>query len=252
MLIGISGVTYDKNGNYCSVASGKSTVANRLVDKHNFVEVALGDPIKRICREVFDFTDEQLWGTPDAKNAPDKRYLRSVVYKGPPRPIGKTGFLAQEIIPNSDVYLTPRYAMQRLGTEWGRDCYQNVWTNYALKVARGLLKNEFCYDPKRGLVTMGGTTIEKRKAKGVVISDVRFVNEFDAIRSAGGKLWRIKHPVNEVPENLREGHPSETELLSIPDDKFDVVLPNERDIDHLYFLVDAVMQSEFARMDSKK
>ena len=142
----------------------------------------------------------------------------------------------------------PRYALQRLGTEWGRDCYPDLWVNYCLRVAKGLLKNKYCYDQKRGVVTMGGTNIESRIAKGVVIPDLRFINEFERIKEAGGKVWRVKRRVACVPKELGEGHLSERELLELPDSEFDAIFPNEGSIHHLHLLVDAVMARESGRI----
>lgn len=66
MIIGIAG----------RAGSGKDTVADLLVRDHRFVKIAFADPLKRICKKVFDFTDEQFWGPSSARNGPDKRYLR--------------------------------------------------------------------------------------------------------------------------------------------------------------------------------
>jgi len=43
--------------------SGKDTTAEYLGrTRHNFVRYAFADPIKKACREMFGFTDEQCWG----------------------------------------------------------------------------------------------------------------------------------------------------------------------------------------------
>jgi hypothetical protein len=109
-LIGISGLA----------GAGKDTAAEILVKEFGFVRVALADPIKRICKEVFEFTDEQLWGSSERRNAVDERYLR--------------GWLCARSV---SAFLTPRYALQTLGTEWGRDCYPDVWIDIAIRTANG-------------------------------------------------------------------------------------------------------------------
>lgn len=42
--------------------SGKDTIANRLVDNHNFIKLSFADPLKQACKSIFHFTDDQLYG----------------------------------------------------------------------------------------------------------------------------------------------------------------------------------------------
>lgn len=60
---------------------------------------------------------------------------------------------------------TPRFAMQTLGTEWGRD----------------LIASDFWV----------GTTIRKAGGRPTVITDVRFPNEMEAVEKAGGVCFGI-------------------------------------------------------------
>lgn len=74
-----------------------------------------------------------------------------------------------------------RHAMQTLGTEWGRNCIdENFWVQATLRQAMALGK--------------------------AVISDVRFANEAQAIREAGGKVIRV---VRDIADNNGDNHPSE-------------------------------------------
>lgn len=232
MIIGITGLTIDRVGRASIAGSGKDTVAARLVEKHGFTQVSLADPMKRFCKDVFKFTDDQLWGPSEKRNMQDTRYTRG-----------------------HDVCLTPRYALQRLGTDWGRDCHEDVWVDYALKVAGTLLcllddpyKRQYTYDPKFGLIRIPDNLESQPPQKGIVIPDLRFTNEFRRIREAGGRLWRVKRCVGSIPEELGEGHLSERELLTTPDKDFDAILPNDHNIDHLYLLVDAVMDRYSGRI----
>lgn len=70
---------------------------------------------------------------------------------------------------------TPRWAMQTLGTEWGRDrigpsFWLDVWKRQVEAVADG--------------------------CQGVVVTDVRFANEADLIRSLRGNVYKIIRPSN--------------------------------------------------------
>ncbi len=164
MILGITGLA----------GAGKDTAADILVREFNAAKISLADPMKRFCQEVFDFSDEQLWGPSDCRNAKDLRYPKV----GP-----------------DNSYLTPRYALQTLGTQWGRACYENVWIDYAIRTAQERLADEWPY---------------------VVIPDVRFANELAAIKAAGGRVFRIERQGAGLTGEAAQ-HVSETEQNSFAD-----------------------------------
>jgi hypothetical protein len=237
MIIGVSGLA----------GAGKDTVADYLVSNHGFVKIALADPLKRICKDVFDFTDEQLWGPSEKRNEPDERYYRgTIVLRG-------RQVLEEEDQPPEECpqYLTPRHALQQLGTEWGRECYDNVWVDYALRVAKQILNDPLynMYSQREGVVPQLEQTpqgeFQREDApsgviKGVVFSDIRFVNEINALREARAKLIRVKRPGYDRP---LWNHPSETEQMSIKDEEFDVVLYNENTKSELADTIAIVLKS---------
>ena len=99
---------------------------------------------------------------------------------------------------------SPRYAMQTLGTEWGRDTLsQTLWTEAVSDHIR----------------TMNTNTI---------ITDVRFPNEVDLIHSLGGVVIRIKRdevqPVGAV-------HASEKYIGELD---VDYIVENNKTINDLY------------------
>ncbi len=53
---------------------GKTTVAKHLETKYGARVVSLAAPLKRIAKVVMDFSDAQLWGTQEEKEAIDPRY----------------------------------------------------------------------------------------------------------------------------------------------------------------------------------
>lgn len=235
MIIGIAGMA----------GSGKSTVADHLVAKHGFVSVSLADPIKRFCREVFDFSDEQLWGPSEKRNEPDKRYPRTeqvLNFEKGGIPDGHPEMGPLPVLEDKVRYLTPRHALQQLGTEWGRACYENVWVDYALKVAKKILfgqehktHNKLNYDQRLGLYPWYESAM--KPIKGVVIPDVRFKNEVDAILAAGGHVWRIHRGAAGLTGAAGQ-HQSEVELDGIPKEAFAINLYNDSTLDVLYALVD--------------
>lgn len=194
MLLGLTG----------RAGSGKDTVADILVRDHGFIKVALADILKRVCRDVFAFTDEQLWGSSSARNAPDMRYPceHSFFVGFVPQTCRICGCPAADRVVKK-CCLTPRHALQQLGTDWGRRCYANVWVDRVLRVAaeilRGARRHEDggtyapIYNQQEGLTFRCGDSGAFPTAPGVVISDVRFLNEVAAIRAKGGRIWKTAH-----------------------------------------------------------
>lgn len=223
MIIGISGLA----------GSGKDAVADVLVKKHNFVRVSLADPLKRICAEVFDWDEERLWGPSEKRNEPDERYYRHTITLRT-RQVLEEPEVPPEHIPQ---YLTPRYALQQLGTEWGRNCYDNVWVEYAVRVAKKLMTGYgYEYSVSEGL--RHSLSQNSSPARAVAIPDVRFRNEVEGLKKAGAKLVRVKRPGFEKP---RWDHASETEQMQISDSEFDHIIENIGDLHHLGLLTDRMM-----------
>jgi hypothetical protein len=223
-LLGISGLA----------GSGKDTVANFLRNL-NFVPIALADPLKRICREVFDFTEDQLWGPSASRNKPDTRYLRK---HGPWTTDSKCACCGMPgkldgFEEGGPCHLTPRFALQMLGTEWGRACFDNTWVNLAIQNARKLLgPNLVGYNQMTGFYSLVTALEIPTFGQGVAISDVRFKNEMTAIKEAGGKLIRVVRPGAGL-KGATGLHASEVEQMSIPNENFDVVIVNDGTLDDL-------------------
>lgn len=100
MIIGIFG----KKGH------GKDTIADYLVNNHNFYKLTYAEPIKKICREIFSLSDEQL--------------------------INHT--LKEEIDPRWNK--SPRQIMQLIGTDLFRKTFsEDIWVNILCEKAKKLL-----------------------------------------------------------------------------------------------------------------
>jgi hypothetical protein len=221
MIIGVSG----------KAGSGKDTVADHLVKEYGFVKVALADPMKRFCMEAFDFTEEQLWGKSENRNAPDMRY-----------PWDST----REVDGWGHSYLTPRYALQQLGTEWGRNCYPDVWVDHALRVAKKILtpfepnhkivkEGWYCYTQVEGF----NNTFDIKEPGGVVISDIRFNNELAAIKKVGRVVQVVRAGAG--LEGAAGTHRSEAEQDGFADDDFDHIIVNQTTVKSLLMKVDQMM-----------
>lgn len=269
MLIGLVG----------PAGSGKDTIADHLVKKYGFVKMANADLLKRMAKLAFDFTDEQLWGPSELRNAPDTRYPRE---HGPLTEDFKCRVCGAQVRLGVDLkvdalpqcYLTPRFALQSLGTEWGRLCFENIWVGRLLGLAQELQAGGCYYDAKSGIRRAGSWVNgpEVKAKTNVVITDVRFKNEIEAIKAAGGKAVRVIRPIAATMAAGEDGvdilmshdawtlqgnaallaehtsvsasagqHKSETELLGIPMDLFDHVFHNSGDLHVLKINTDRMM-----------
>ena len=68
---------------------GKDTIADYLIEKHDFIKYSFADPVKQIAKLLFHLTEDQLYGK--TKDIIDTRWN-----------------------------LSPRLILQRLGTEFGQ------------------------------------------------------------------------------------------------------------------------------------
>lgn len=239
MIIGVSGLCIDSEGNKRSVGSGKGEASRQLIEKHHFIEIAWADPMKRFLQEVYEFTDAQLWGTPEEKASSDLRYIRMKA--------GALGTLCDKPNPPVDLYLTPRHAMQELGTGWGRACFEDTWVNYGIRTAKKLIEDKkLVYSPKYGLQTSVDTPtarLHRDTMAGVVFTDVRYRNEFDAVKRAGGKMIRVTRTLR-VPfdlDSMDHDHSSETGLVDAEDSEFDYAIDNFGTVDTLHMMVDTMI-----------
>lgn len=190
--------------------SGKDTAASLiedLLEPHNdhplgpehpltAYRLSFARPLKEFVQLVFDMDDEQVWGS--KKEDIDLRYCRREAIEwlmGRQRQIldrfrkryslvvspGEVQFFLEEMKADGDFgpdILTPRYAQQTLGTEWGRAMYPSVWVDLVRRHIRKL------HATSPGAVVM--------------VTDVRFPNEVDAVHAEGGVVWRINRRTRRV------------------------------------------------------
>lgn len=123
--------------------SGKTTVANMLLSSYGYGHVSFAEPIRQFIADLTGITREDL----------EKAEIKEAVIPW----IGRS----------------PRYMMQTLGTEWGRDTIlADFWIKRAMRHVNDL---------SWGRIP-------------AVISDVRFDNEAKAIREAGGYIVHLVRP----------------------------------------------------------
>jgi hypothetical protein len=98
---------------------------------------------------------------------------------------------------------------------------------FGTEVGRNMFGNNFWVD----------LTLNSLKEENVVISDVRFKNEADAIKSAGGQVWRInRHGVGPVTDHSSE--------IDLDDYLFDHIIDNDYSVVDLNNIIDMLLEKQ--------
>jgi hypothetical protein len=153
--------------------SGKDTVGQILVREQNYVRFAFADPIKKMIADMLEM------------------------------PLHKLEELKDQQLAHLDG-LTPRYLMQTLGTEWGRDMiHKDLWVR--------LLREKIVLHA------------DVNPSTNIVVTDVRFPEEVAMIRDLGGTIWKVfREDEGPVMPHESEGHIADIEpdkdLLNITGD----------------------------------
>lgn len=137
------------------IGAGKTTAAEHLVRAHGFVRIRFAGPLKDMMRAL---------GLGEAEVDGDRKEVPCPLLCG----------------------RTPRWAMQTIGTEWGRELiHPDLWTTiWAARVAAATAP--------------------------VVADDVRFPNEVAGIHRLGGIVIRVTRP-----GVAAAGHASEAQALEV-------------------------------------
>lgn len=160
---------------------GKDTTADYLVKKYNFKKESFADPLKEACKIIFGFTDEQVHGS--LKEVEDDYWK-----------------------------VTPRFALQKVGTECFRNNYdKNIWVKSLEK------------------------KIVSNKHSRIVVQDIRFMNELYMIKKHNGYLINVKRDNLEVKGGII-GHASEEELKDFHG--WDFTIYNNGTYEELYKKID--------------
>lgn len=232
-----------------NAGAGKSTLANLLKDAVGAPSIEYADEIKRFCHRVFGFTEEQLWGPSEARNASDPRFELhgyewanaqiQMLRLGPTWVVEVFNCAAEEIYPSlfKDWFgpmekagtLSPRRALQALG-EWGRIHQRNVWVNRAGEMSAQVLEGGCRYDRVEGLVTELG----RPAPLFTCIVGARFPNEVLGTKARGGFAVLIEEPSAGLTGTAGQ-HVSETSLALIPRGWYSAIVQNDREagLEHL-------------------
>lgn len=171
---------------------GKNSVGRALA-LAGYVEDSFAAPLKAAVKVALGMSEDQVDG--DLKETVDDRYG-----------------------------ITPRHAMQTLGTEWGRDrICDDVWIRAAMD--RHRVRREVAEGNPDDWVLCNGTAFA-----GTILTDVRFHNEAAAIRDAGGVVIYVVRPGLDTDDN----HASERDIEDIAAEFGTYIVRNDGDLEMLY------------------
>lgn len=183
---------------------GKDSVGRVLRDHFGFTCTAFADPLKRVAMSLYDLSWDQVFGDDAQKEAVIERWG-----------------------------LSPRQILQRFGTEVGRSVHPDTWIRNTMDNIQSAVSGRGAWlrdDVQREFVHRWTAT-----PKQWVVTDVRFPNEADAIREAGGQVWTVVRPSLGTPT---DDHASERSVdLVVPD----VLILNDGSLDDLRTRVQAVL-----------
>ena len=163
---------------------------------------SFADNLKQICVDLFSIPPECAWGTDEQKNQPQEHLL----WENMPKAINSS--MMKKLLPPDartshgwkEGPMTAREFMQFLGTDVMRKMYEPVWVQSCVN------------------------KIKHEQSSLAIVADVRFPNEVDAIKNAGGSVVRLNRA------NRADNHPSETAL---DDYDFDHYIDNTGSVDAL-------------------
>lgn len=205
MIISISGLA----------GSGKDEIAKILINRHNFTRIAMADVLKELCASVFrlpleTFHDVNLKDKPfDEPMTFDQAAASHLAYE-----LNELGY---DVCPVNFVKFlgepleNPRKILVYIGTDVCRNTVdKDIWLNLTMKKIKS---------------TEGH----------VVVTDARFKNERNAIKSMGGIKMFVDRPIVTKAFDASTAHGSETDQLN---DDYDVYVMNDRTIAMLQHDID--------------
>jgi hypothetical protein len=136
--------------------SGKDSIADYLVESHNFTRYAFADPMYEMVKIMFDWDENRVR---QEKEVVDPRWG-----------------------------ISPRQALQSIGTEWAQWTLMRQFSSFKDVTGRKVWVNRFriWYNNEQFHHDM--------KQINVVIPDLRFPHEAEVLDEMGAILWRVIRP----------------------------------------------------------
>ena len=169
--------------------SGKSTIAHFLARQYNYHCVPFAKPLKMMMQSLlhnFGYSDSD-----SARLCNDPNLKHSVI---------------------PELGVTPRYMMQTLATEWGRDLiHKELWAKTW----------------RYSIESLGSPSH-------IVVDDVRFPDEVHLVKSIpNSTLWWVENPKIYVPPDVMNHSSQQT----LDRSQFDHTLVNDGTLEDLYAVI---------------
>ena len=170
--------------------SGKSTAAKHLVETYSAICLSLATPLKLMAKAIWEFTDEQLYGSTQIKEAVDSRWNMS-----------------------------PRTALQRLGTDAIRKHLgDDVWIRALIKT----LDERVDYAQPQLFVV--DDVRFRNEANFIGMFDWKDDERIEH----NHKGYLVKLICEDSDSSYRGTHPSESEIDQIPETAFDRIIVSHK------------------------
>lgn len=243
-----------------AAGSGKSTSADmveQICSKNTDRSVkvykeALANPLKKMVKLAFPaFTNVDLYGPSKNRETPYQQYpfsgicvtcgkscllLTDVTKDGEGIRQNNRNWLCKDCSTWYPIYLTPRLALQTLGTEWGRRLSPNVWVEALRERIFDIYWTHRERDPQ-GHESPVPTTLL------FVISDVRFENELRALKNYFDTNCLSVLLTRNFPTPQESTHESE-QIHRIPSELWGHTIHNsDLTLDELYAALEPVIDS---------
>ena len=157
--------------------AGKDSFADHLISKYKTIQkYSFAGPLKKACQIMFCLSAEQIDGT--LKETVDKRWGLS------PRQIFQT--FGTDLIRNEYPKLVPGSKVEKIGSSFWVYRFQIWYENW----------------------------IKENPKKVLIITDIRFPDEFEVLKNMGGTIIKITRPSYSINDN----HISEKNISKIDGD----------------------------------
>jgi Deoxynucleotide monophosphate kinase len=114
-----------------------------------------------------------------------------------------------------------RQFLQYIGTEWARSQEEDVWVNILVKDVKGYINNS---------------------KENIYVTDVRFPNEFNALKELGFTMIQIKGDPKSEFGSGSSNHKSEVALSEYEDSMWDHIIINDGSLVDFHEKLDALLK----------